>query len=34
MLPTPEQRWLSDPEDNRYVSELRLVAVDQTRRPQ
>jgi hypothetical protein len=30
MLPTPEQCWLSDAEDNRYVSELRLVAVDQS----
>lgn len=30
MLPTPEQCWLNDPEGNRYVSELRLVAVDQT----
>jgi hypothetical protein len=28
MLPTPEQSWLTDPEHNRYVSELRLVAVD------
>ena len=28
MLPTPEQCWLGDPEGNRYVSELRLVAVD------
>jgi hypothetical protein len=28
MLPTPQQCWLADPEDNRYVSELRLVAVD------
>jgi lantibiotic biosynthesis dehydratase-like protein len=28
MLPTPEQCWLTDPEGNRYVSELRLVAVD------
>jgi len=28
MLPTPEQCWLSDTEGNRYVSELRLVAVD------
>jgi hypothetical protein len=27
MLPTPEQCWLSDSEGNRYVSELRLVAV-------
>jgi hypothetical protein len=31
MLPTPEQCWLSDPEDNRYVSEMRLVAVDRSR---
>jgi lantibiotic biosynthesis dehydratase-like protein len=30
MLPTPEQTWLSDPEGNRYVSELRLVAVDRS----
>ena len=28
MLPTPEQCWLRDPENNRYVSELRLVAID------
>ena len=28
MLPTPEQTWLSDADDNRYVSELRLVALD------
>jgi hypothetical protein len=28
MLPTPEQAWLRDPAGNRYVSELRLVAVD------
>ncbi len=27
MLPTPEQCWLGDLEGNRYVSELRLVAV-------
>jgi hypothetical protein len=27
MLPTPEQCWLRDLEGNRYVSELRLVAV-------
>ena len=27
MLPTPEQCWLHDPEGNRYVSELRMVAV-------
>jgi Lantibiotic dehydratase, N terminus len=26
MLPLPEQCWLSDPDDNRYVAELRLVA--------
>jgi len=32
MLPTPEQSWLSDAEGNRYVSELRLVAVDQSNR--
>ena len=28
MLPTPDQTWLKDPDDNRYVSELRLVALD------
>jgi hypothetical protein len=28
MLPTPETCWLADPDGNRYVSELRLVAVD------
>ena len=28
MLPTPDQCWLTDPEGNNYVSELRLVAVD------
>jgi hypothetical protein len=27
MVPAPEQCWLRDPEGNRYVSELRLVAV-------
>ena len=32
MLPTPEQCWLRDPEGNRYVSELRLVAVDRSKR--
>ena len=32
MLPTPEDCWLSDPEGNRYVSELRLVAVDKSKR--
>ena len=31
MLPTPEQSWLADAEGNRFVSELRLVAVDETR---
>jgi len=30
MLPTPEQCWLHDPDGHRYVSELRIVAVDQT----
>ena len=30
MLPTPDQCWLTDPEGNRFVSELRLVAVDRT----
>jgi Lantibiotic dehydratase, N terminus len=29
MLPTPEQCWLQDPDGQRYVSELRIVAVDQ-----
>jgi hypothetical protein len=28
MLPTPDQTWLSDADGNRYVSELRLVALD------
>jgi hypothetical protein len=32
MLPTPDQCWLSDPHGNAYVSELRFVAVDETRR--
>ena len=31
MLPTPEQCWLSDTEGYRYVSELRLIAVDRFR---
>jgi hypothetical protein len=31
MLPTPEQCWLRDPDGERYVSELRLVAVDRSR---
>ncbi len=33
MLPTPEQSWLSDPGGEHYVSELRIVGVDVTRRP-
>jgi hypothetical protein len=32
MLPTPDECWLSDPEGNRYVSELRIVAVDRAHR--
>jgi hypothetical protein len=28
MLPTPQQTWLRDADGNRYVSELRLVALD------
>ncbi|HET6865796.1 MAG TPA: lantibiotic dehydratase [Solirubrobacteraceae bacterium] len=32
MLPTPDQCWLTDTEGNRFVSELRLVAVDGTNR--
>lgn len=32
MLPTPEQCWLRDPDGERYVSELRIVAVDRSRR--
>jgi hypothetical protein len=31
MLPTPEQSWLRDAAGERYVCELRLVAVDVTR---
>jgi hypothetical protein len=31
MLPTPEQTWLTDDEGNRYTSELRFVAVDDTK---
>jgi Lantibiotic dehydratase, N terminus len=31
MLPAPDQCWLHDPDGNRYVAELRLVAVDRTR---
>jgi hypothetical protein len=30
MLPGPEQCWLDDPDGNRYVAELRLVAVDRS----
>jgi hypothetical protein len=30
MLPAPEQCWLADAEANRYVSELRLVAIDRS----
>ncbi|MBV9363721.1 MAG: lantibiotic dehydratase [Solirubrobacterales bacterium] len=33
MLPAPDQCWLDDAEGNRYVSELRLVAVDQAHQP-
>jgi hypothetical protein len=32
MLPTPDQCWLLDDDGNRYVSELRIVAVDRSRR--
>jgi hypothetical protein len=32
MLPGADECWLADGEGNRYVSELRLVAVDETRR--
>ena len=32
MLPAPDQCWLADGEGNRYVSELRIVAVDGSRR--
>lgn len=30
MLPGPDECWLHDPEGHRYVSELRIVAVDET----
>lgn len=30
MLPAPDQCWLTDPQGNRYVSELRIVAVDRS----
>lgn len=33
MLPTPEQLWLTDAIGNRYTSEIRLVAVDQMKKP-
>jgi hypothetical protein len=32
MLPAPEDCWLADAHGERYVSELRIVAVDETRR--
>jgi hypothetical protein len=32
MLPLPEQCWLRDPDGRRYVAELRLVALDVSRR--
>jgi hypothetical protein len=32
MLPTPDQCWLTDAVGNRYAAELRLVAVDTSRR--
>lgn len=28
MLPTPDQTWLTDAENNRYTNELRIVVVD------
>jgi hypothetical protein len=33
MLPGPDECWLRDAAGNRYTSELRLTAVDLTRRP-
>jgi hypothetical protein len=33
MLPGPDECWLLDASGNRYTSELRLTAVDLTRRP-
>jgi hypothetical protein len=30
MLPRPEDCWLHDPDGHRYVSELRIVAIDET----
>lgn len=33
MLPAPEDCWLEDGDGLRYTSELRIVAVDQSRRP-
>src|SRR5262249_31716915 len=32
MLPAPDECWLADPDGNRYVSELRLVAAEAPRR--
>lgn len=32
-LPGPEECWLLDADGNRYTTELRLTAVDLTRRP-
>ncbi len=28
MLPTPRQAWLTDAESRRYLSELRIAAID------
>jgi Lantibiotic dehydratase, N terminus len=33
MLPTPEQSWLCDDNGDRYTSELRFVAVDESNEP-
>jgi hypothetical protein len=30
--PAPDQCWLADRDDDRYVSELRVVAVERSRR--
>jgi hypothetical protein len=30
MLPSPDECWLHDPDGHRYVSEMRIVAVDET----
>jgi hypothetical protein len=32
MLPAPDECWLADADENRYVSELRIVAVDRAAR--